>query len=206
MDRHKICYAAYFGTVLGIAERSRVLFVDELLESICTTMNTRLHSIARSLLLSTLFLFASAAGCSFTDSNESTFDPSTEQLRRVTNQVPTFGGVLFEQDQLVVFVLGEKQIEAAEDSLRGIFGADAAQIKLEVRPPEGNASEELKQSSRNVLSVETARTLGFDETTGYLRVGVTEVKGVRQAKEKLQEIGTPLEEVILQVQSPITAL
>jgi len=168
-------------------------------------MNTHTLSISVSLLFTSL-IFVSIGGCSITDSNESVSDPSTEQLRRVTNQVPTFGGVLFEQEKLVVFVLGSKQINAARDSLRNVLGTDAEKVDLRVRPPKGNASEELKRSAREVLSIEAANFLDFDETTGYLRVGVTGGWAIRKAEEKLKEIGISLEDVILQVQSPITAL
>ena len=164
-------------------------------------MNTSLSTC--SLFLFTIFVLVTVAGCSATDTNEPTFDPSTEQLRIVTNQVPAFGGVLFEQDRLIVFVLRSEQIDAARDSLRDIFGTDAAEIDLQVRPSEGNASEDLKRSSRDVFSIKEVSSLDFDETTGYLRVGVTEVTGIQRATEKLKQIGTPLEQVILQVERPV---
>lgn len=169
-------------------------------------MTFRPLPIFLSLLLFAASIFLGVAGCSITSSSESTFEPTTEQLRRVTHQVPTFGGVLFEQDQLVVFVLGSTQTGAAQDSLREIFGTEAAEIDLKVRSPEGNASEELKRSASNILTIEEASSLDFDEKTGYLRVGVTEVKGIRKAMDKLKEIDIPLGEVILQVESPVVAL
>ena len=56
------------------------------------------------------------------------------------------------------------------------------------------------------MSIEGANSLDFDETTGYLRVGVTEVESIRRATGKLKESGIPLEAVILQGEDPVIYL
>ncbi|MFY0584108.1 hypothetical protein ACN28S_66160 [Cystobacter fuscus] len=100
----------------------------------------------------------------------------TRQFIRVTKEVPAFGGVTREDGGWVVSLLDPGQRESAEARLRDIFQEDAAHITVRVRAPRGSASEQTKEAARDVLGVPGVGTLDFDETTGYLRVGLVEVE------------------------------
>ena len=139
------------------------------------------------------------AGCSLMSSDQTL----TEKLRRVTYEVPAFGGVDFEGSQLTVYLLGGEQREKAKTVLAQIFGDEAREILLLERLPRGRASEQLKSKARDVLTVAGASSLDYDETTGYLRVGVVEAEAIERAEIKLIELGVSLEMVIRQVERPI---
>ena len=132
--------------------------------------------------------------------------PRTQQFIRVTKEVPAFGGVTRENGAWVVSLLDPEQREAAETKLRDIFNEEAAQLSVRVRAPRGGASEEMKDEATDVLSVEGVGTLDYDETTGYLRVGVIDVEAIEPVQAKLDALGIPLDVVILQVQLPIRGL
>jgi hypothetical protein len=66
--------------------------------------------------------FGLASGCSGSGANENPPDPTTEQLRQVGQRVPAFGGVQWDDDRLVVFVLKEEKVGVAREVLRNIFG------------------------------------------------------------------------------------
>jgi hypothetical protein len=132
--------------------------------------------------------------------------PLTRQFIRVTKEVPAFGGVTRENGGWVVSLLDPEQREAAEARLRDIFSEEAAQISVRVRAPRGSASEEMKDAATDVLGVQGVGTLDYDETTGYLRVGLIDVEALEPAQAKLDALGVPLEQVIFQVEEPIVAL
>ncbi|MCI0573011.1 MAG: hypothetical protein L0Y66_19875 [Myxococcaceae bacterium] len=56
-----------------------------------------------------------------------------------------------------------------------------------------------------VLSVDGASSLDFDERVGYLRVGLVDAEAVETAQAKLENLGIPLDQVILQVEPPAIA-
>jgi hypothetical protein len=132
--------------------------------------------------------------------------PLTRQFIRVTKEVPAFGGVTRENGGWVVSLLDPEQREAAEARLRDIFSEEAAQVSVRVRAPRGSASEEMKDAATEVLSVQGVGTLDYDETTGYLQVGLIDVEALEPAQAKLDALGVPLEQVIFRVEEPIVAL
>jgi hypothetical protein len=87
-----------------------------------------------------VLLLGLASGCSGSGANDDPPDPTTEQLRQVGQCVPTFGGVQWDGDRLVVFVLKEEKIGVAREVLRNIFGPAAATVDLQVRPANGEGS------------------------------------------------------------------
>ncbi len=132
--------------------------------------------------------------------------PRTLQFLRVTEEVPTFGGLTRENGQWVVFLFDIEQREAAETRLRDIFGEEAAQMALRARAPRGSASEEMKNKASAALGVPGVGRLGLDETTGYLRVGLVDVEALEPVQVNLNQAGIPLDQVILQVVTPIVGL
>ncbi|AKJ06370.1 Hypothetical protein AA314_07996 [Archangium gephyra] len=146
-----------------------------------------------------------STGC-LTPENELEQSPRTLQFVRVTKEIPAFGGVTRENGAWVISLLDAEQREAAETKLRDIFNEEASHLSVRVRAPRGSASEELKDEATEVLSVEGAGTLDYDETTGYLRVGVIDVEALEPVQAKLDALGIPLEQVILQVERPIVSL
>ncbi|KFA93110.1 hypothetical protein Q664_11225 [Archangium violaceum Cb vi76] len=138
--------------------------------------------------------------------NELEQSPLTRQFIRVTKEVPAFGGVARENGTWVVSLLGSEQREAAETKLWDIFNEEATNIAVRVRPTRGSASEEMKLAATDVLSVEGVGTLDYDETTGYLRVGLTDVEAIGAAQAKLDTLDVPLEQVIFQAEAPIVSL
>lgn len=167
----------------------------------------RIRRFPLAMAAAAILVGAAGPGCSTTGSGESALAPSTGELRRVTEAVPAFGGVRFEGSDLVVFVLGAGRTGAARDSLTRIFGRRrAAAVDLRVRPPQGDASEDLKRSARPVLAEEAVQSLNVDQRTGYLNVGVTSVEGVRRAEDRLEALGIPMAAVVLRVEGRIVAL
>lgn len=146
-----------------------------------------------------------STGCG-TPENELEQSPITRQFIRVTKEVPAFGGIARENGAWVVALLDSEQREAAETKLRDIFNEEATNIAVRIRPTRGSASEEMKTAATDVLSVEGVGTLDYDETTGYLRLGLTDVEAIGAAQAKLNALGVPLEQVIFQAQVPIVGL
>ncbi|MDT7858307.1 hypothetical protein RQM47_16785 [Rubrivirga sp. S365] len=52
-------------------------------------------------------------------------------------------------------------------------------------------------------AVRDAQTTDYDETTGYVRLGVLTADAVRDAYRVMDDIDFPTENVIVQVQAPI---
>ncbi|OJH37248.1 hypothetical protein [Cystobacter ferrugineus] len=137
--------------------------------------------------------------------NEQEQSALTRQFIRVTKEVPAFGGVTREDGAWVVSLLDPEQRESAEARLRDIFEEDAAHISVRVRAPRGSASEQMKEAARDVLGVPGVGTLDFDETTGYLRVGLVEVETLESAQARLDTLGIPRDQVLFQAEAPIVA-
>lgn len=146
-----------------------------------------------------------SAGCTTPDGGTEQ-SPLTQQFLRVTKEVPAFGGISRENGEWVVSILDPEQREAAEAKLQDIFEEEAATITVRVRAPHGSASEEMMTAATNVLSVPGTQSLDFDESTDYLRVGLIDVEAVEPAQLKLDELGIPLEQVILEVRRPIVGM
>lgn len=148
-----------------------------------------------------------SVGC-ITPGTETESEPSTltQQFLRVTKEVPAFGGVTRENGQWVVSLLDAAEHEAAEARLRDIFQEEAAGIAVRVRAAQGGASEQTKDAATDVLSVPGVSRLDFDETTGYVRVGLVDVEAIEPAQVKLVALGIPLDQVILEVVRPSTPL
>jgi hypothetical protein len=155
-----------------------------------------------SFVVALALLIGLASGCSGSGANENPPDPTTEQLRQVGQYVPAFGGVQWDDDRLVVFVLEEQKVGVARQVIRDIFGLAAAAVDVRVRPSTGEGSEALQEAAREVLSVEAVNSLYYDKTNGYLYVGLTRADALRPPMEKLTKVGISLDAVILQVQHP----
>ncbi len=132
--------------------------------------------------------------------------PLTRQFLRVTKEVPAFGGITREHGGWVVSLLDPGQREAAERRLRDIFKEESSSIAVRTRAPRGGASEELKDAATDVLNVPGTGSLDFDETVGYLRVGLVDVEAVEPVQTRLDALDIPLEQVILQVEAPIVGM
>jgi len=158
----------------------------------------------RATLLLCVLLFA---GCAVPGpGSESEQSALTRQFIRVTKEVPSFGGVTRENGGWVVFLLDPGQRESAEARLRDIFGEEAARITVRSRAPHGNASEAMKEAARDVLGVPGVGMLDFDETNGYLQVGLVDVEALEPAQTKLDALGIPRDSVLFQAVTPIVAL
>ncbi|MDP1822682.1 MAG: hypothetical protein Q8L48_05555 [Archangium sp.] len=131
-------------------------------------------------------------------------DPFTLQLLRVTKETPSFGGFHSEAGALVVFIFDEAQRGPAAASLTAIFGDTAP--ALNTRPARGQSSESVKNGAADVLSVPGTSSFDFDETTGFLRVGVWKASALEPVQTKLLELSVPLESVVLEIQRPWRAL
>jgi hypothetical protein len=150
-------------------------------------------------------LLSLSVGCLAPGPENEPQEPSarTQQFLRVTKEVPTFGGVSRENGQWVVSVFNAEEREAAEARLADIFAEEAADIAVRVRAPRGGASELTKETARDVMSVPGVGRLDFDETVGYIRVGLIHVEAVEPVQVKLGALGIPLDQVILEVVRPI---
>lgn len=146
-----------------------------------------------------------SAGC-LTPEDGPEQSPLTRQFLRVTREVPAFGGITRENGGWAVSLLDPEQREAAETRLRDIFGEEAARISVRVRPARGSASEEMKDAAGDVLGVPGVGRLDYDETTGYLEVGLVDVEALEPAQAKLEALGIPLDQVIFQAVAPIVGL
>jgi hypothetical protein len=102
-------------------------------------------------------------------------------------------------------VLDSEQRGTAEEKLRDIFGEEAATIVVRVRAPRASASEQTMDAATEVLSVPGIERLDYDERTGYLLVGLVDLEAIETAQLKLDELGIPLDQVIIQVVSPIVS-
>lgn len=151
----------------------------------------------RGLAVSLVALLALAA-CSSTEPDDA-LDPLSRGLLRATTEVPAFGGVAFEGQRLVVFTLGAQP--EAEATVRAIFGADVA-VDLRVRPERGQGSESLKDAVA-ALGVDGTLSVDYDETTGYVRLGIVDAESVRRATAALDASTLPAAEVIVQVEPRI---
>ncbi|MDT7858303.1 hypothetical protein RQM47_16760 [Rubrivirga sp. S365] len=154
--------------------------------------------MTRSTSLLSVLLLLSA--CSATSPEGDPVNALTEQFSRATTQVPAFGGVTFDGDRPVVFTLGSKS--EAEPAARSIFGTN---VVVRERPAFGGGSEALKGQVTQLLlgAVRDAQTTDYDETTGYVRLGVLTADAVRDAYRVMDDIDFPTENVIVQVQAPI---
>jgi hypothetical protein len=132
--------------------------------------------------------------------------PRTLQFLRVTEEVPAFGGLARENGQWVIFLFDFEQRAAAETRLRDIFGEEATQMTVRARAPRGNASEEMMNTAGAALGVPGIGRLDFDETNGYLRVGLVDVEATEPVQLKLDEHGIPRDQVIIEVVRPIVGL
>lgn len=132
--------------------------------------------------------------------------PRTLQFLRATQEVPAFGGLARENGQWVVFLFDLAQREAAEARLRDIFGEEAAQMTVRARPPRGNASEQMMNEAGAALGVPGVGRLDFDETNGYLRIGLVDVEALEPVQVNLDGAGIPRDQVILEVVRPIVGL
>ena len=128
-------------------------------------------------------------------------DPQTLRLLSVTRQTPSFAGVHSENGALTVFIFDESKRAAANERLRAILGDPLPALLL--RPARGTASEALKNSAGDVLSA-GASFLDFDETVGYLRIGVPKASALEPVQAKLGELAIPLDEVILEYRGVVS--
>jgi len=144
------------------------------------------------------------SGCSLFESGSSSVAPTDEQLRRVSSEVPAFGGVVFKGDQLVVFTRSD-DLDAVNSALRDIFGVQAAAIALRTRPTEGPVTQDQLESTRNELQQnEEVQGTGFAH--GYVVVYVHTANAVRQAQQAVEASELSLDDVAIRVTGPFVAL
>lgn len=134
----------------------------------------------------------------------------TARLRRVTKETPEFGGVRRTDAQaplsggtLSVFVRSPAAVPSATARVTEIFAPDLAPT-IKLRAAKGPAAEASKVAAKDVLSVHDASTLDFDETTGYLRVGVASAESLPSLENKIDALGLDPESIIVQVETPFT--
>jgi hypothetical protein len=122
----------------------------------------------------------------------------------VSNEVPAFGGVVFEGDQLVVFTRGS-DLQAANDALLDIFGVQAGAIDLRTRPPEGSVTQDQLEATRNELQQnEDVKGTGF--AYGYVVVYVHTADAVKQAQQTVEASPLSLDDVTIQVTGSFVGL
>lgn len=125
-------------------------------------------------------------------------DARTLDLQLATGQISPFAGFRSEEGVLTIFVFDEAQLEAAKAQVSGIF-ADPRPA-LSVRPARGQASEALKNTATDVLSISGTSSLDFDETSGYLRLGVWKANALEPTQKWLLEHSVSLDQVIIQAE------
>ncbi len=153
---------------------------------------------------SALLLILALAACSSTSPEDSsTLDGLTEQFARATAEVPSFGGLTFDGNAPVVFTLGDEP--AAKPIVQEIFNADVA---VQARLPVGRGSEALKDLASRLLlgKVRDVQSADYDETTGYVRIGVVTAEAVREGYRVLEDAEYPTEEVIVEVEGRISIM
>jgi hypothetical protein len=156
-----------------------------------------------SRLLLPLVALVAVAGCSSTDPVGDTLDPLSQRLLRATTEVPSFGGVAFEGERLVVFTLGEAP--DAEAAVRALFGTEI-EVEVRTRPARGQGSEILKdRAAAASFGAPGGISADYDETTGYVRVGVRDAASVRSVAAALEAAGLPMDQIIVQVETPAVA-
>lgn len=145
------------------------------------------------------------SACDSTSDPATQLDPLSEGLLRATSRVPDFGGVELEGERVTVYTLGD--IAAARAAVTSIFGDDTA-VNVENRPAQGQGSEGLKDRASAVLFSTENGTVSadYDETTGYVRIGVRDAESVRRTLRALRASDLPQAEIILQVELPVVAL
>ena len=79
-------------------------------------------------------------------------------------------------------------------------------MAVRARPPRGSASEEMKDAASHAMGVPGVGRLGYDETNGYIRVGLVDVEATEPVQVRLDEHGIPRDQVIIQAVRPIVAL
>jgi hypothetical protein len=122
------------------------------------------------------------AGCSV--EAESTL---TARLRRVTTETPEFGGVRRTDSRAPV-----------SGGTLTVFVRSAGSVANAT----GAAAESNMLAAKDLLSVEGASSLDFDETTGYLRVGVSSADALPALENKIQSLSLDPELIIVQVEAP----
>ncbi|MET0404584.1 MAG: hypothetical protein ABW123_19375 [Cystobacter sp.] len=147
-----------------------------------------------TLLLCVFFL----AGCLSVESASTEQNSLTRQFIRISREVPTFGGITRENNEWIVFLLGETQRGAAGARLQEILQETALHVVMRIRPARGSSSEEKKDRATEVLNVPGVSSIDFDEVTGYLRVGLVDVESIELAQAKLDELAIPRAEVLFQ--------
>ena len=150
-----------------------------------------------SLVLTALFALAA---CSSTTPDDGSDDWLTEPFARAATEVPQFGGVAFDGARPVVFTLGDRA--AATPAARALLGDE---VVVRERAPRGQGSEALKGAATRLLlgSVRDVQSTDYDETTGYVRVGVLTASAVREAHRVMAAAGFPTSEVIVEVEGRI---
>lgn len=151
-----------------------------------------------------LLVLLSVSACSSADPGaDGPTDALSQGFIRAAREVPAFAGVALDGDRPVVFTRGD--VSAAEPAVRAIFGP-AADVRA--RPERGRGSESLKDAvSRAVFgSVPGAHLVDYDETTGYVVLGVDDAASVRESYEAMRSARIPTDEVVVQLMNRFTTL
>jgi len=140
------------------------------------------------------------SACDSTADPAAQLDPLSQSLLRATSDVPSFGGVELDGERVTVYTLGD--VAAARVAVNRIFGDEMA-VEIKSRPPQGRGSEGLKdQVSATINGISTT---DYDETTGYVRVGVRDAEAVRRTIQAIRASTLPESEIIVQVELPFVA-
>lgn len=169
-------------------------------------------------MLRTALAFAFLLALSACDSTypEARLDPLSESFLRVTNEVPSFGGVEYKlrgddagddatEPLVTVYTLGD--VAAAEAVAGPLFRRLAVRVEVKSRPAQGRGSEELKnQAGAILLGIPNGGTSAdYDERTGYVRIGVRNASAVRRTLEAIRANALPESDIIIQVDLPFRA-
>lgn len=141
-------------------------------------------------------------------------DALTLKLRAATRTVPGFGGVRYvtvdrgdlgPEEQLQIAVLGEVNLEPGRAKVAEIFAGETPPT-VWVRPSQGTATESTMDDGTNLLSVEDANSLDYDELTHYVRSGTRFAHSIKPMQAQVLALGLDPEQVIIQVEAPFVPL
>lgn len=159
------------------------------------------------LAVSTLVLTA-CGGLPPRDGDGREMSPRARKFARLEADVPAFGGLAHDEAGWTVFTRDASREADAADAVAEIFSEPGDdRFTIRVRPARGDGSEQLKGDAGNAVSdVESLVSIGYDELTGYVRIGFHEPDDVDAVEDGLTQAQISLDQIILQVVYPIRLL
>ena len=133
------------------------------------------------------------------------------KFTEVASQIPSFGGMYYDENGQLTFCLKEVQNEEVEYVKQQVKAAFADDPRLSevgdvnVVPCKYNFMELNEWYSRmnNILSIPGVVMTDIDEVKNRLRIGIENQEIKDEVEDKLIEMGIPLEVVIIEVTGPI---